>query len=164
MQAWYALHVASCTEAIVAESLEDAGIEAYYPSATVKSARQYRPAFEKPFFPGYVFSRFDLTERTPVIRIPQVIRILGSGHEPEVIPDSEIDGVKIMTASAIASPCPFLAHGVRVVIRTGRLAGVEGIVVRLKNKTRVVVSIKMLERSCSAEVDADSLELAKASA
>ena len=161
MESWYALHVASCTEAIVHTKLMDAGVEAYYPSTTVE-ARQYRPEFQRPFFPGYVFGRFELSERTPVIRIPQVIRILGSGHEPTVIPDSEIDGIKIMSASAIASPCPFLAHGVRVLIRSGRLAGVEGIVVRLKNKTRVVVSINMMERSCSAEVDADSLEPAKA--
>lgn len=163
MQAWYALHVASNTEAIVADSLADADIEAYYPSTTVK-ARLYRPEYQQPFFPGYIFSRFDLSARTPVIRIPQVLRILGTGHEPEVIPDSEIDGIKIMSASAIATPCPFLAHGVRVVIRSGRLAGVEGIVVRVKSKTRVVVSVAMLARSISAEVDADSLELAKSCA
>ena len=163
LQSWYALHVKYETEALVSAALTYAGVEAYYPSTPIK-ARRYRPEFQQPFFPGYVFGRFDLSERTPVIRIPQVIRILGAGNEPAVIPDAEVDGVKIMSASAIASPCPFLAHGVRVVIRSGRLAGVEGIVLRLKNKTRVVVSIKMLERSCSAEVDADSLELAKAGA
>jgi transcriptional antiterminator NusG len=163
LQSWYALHVKHETEALVSAALTYFGVEAFYPSTTVE-ARQYRLGFQRPFFPGYVFSRFDHSKRTPVIRIPQVLHILGSGSEPTVIPDSEIEAVRIMSASAIASPCPFLAHGVRVLIRSGRLAGVEGIVVRLKNKTRVVVSINMMERSCSAEVDADSLELAKATA
>jgi len=162
LQSWYALHVASCTEALVRTALADVDIEGYYPAASVKSARLYRPDIERPFFPGYVFGRFNIEERTPVIRIPQVIRILGSGIVPEVIPDSEIDAVRIMTTAAIACPCPFLASGVRVRVRYGSLAGCEGVVVRRRGKTRVVVSIKMLERSISAEVDADGLEPAKA--
>ena len=66
---WYALHVASNAELLVADRLDQAVVESSYPHVITRS-RNGRRDVERKFFPGYVFVRFDLDTRTPVIRIP----------------------------------------------------------------------------------------------
>ena len=161
---WYALHVASNCEHQVIDRLDQAGVEGFYPHVMVKSRRHSRPDVPNKFFPGYCFAAFNLAERTPVIQIPQIIRILGWAHSPVQIPDSEIAAIRTMTLSAPASvaACPYVVAGQPVVITRGPLQGLEGFVAymkNVKNKVRVVVSVSMLQRSISAEVDAGDIEI-----
>lgn len=148
--------MASNHERLVSDRLADAGIECYYPYVTVRS-RDGRRDVEKKFFPGYVFGRLNLAERSPIF-IPQVVRILGFGNEPTPIPEPEIEACRTMItaapASTVVEPCPYLATGERVRIISGPLRGLVGFVVFAKPGTaRVVVSVTMLQRSISAEVD-----------
>lgn len=162
---WYCLHVASNTERLVRDRLaETAGIEAFYPFVPVTS-KDGRRITEKKFFPGYVFARFELAERTPVIQLPQVIQILGmGGHRAASIPNHEIEAVRQMVQSASASvtPCPYVASGTAVTVTAGPLRGLEGFVVyAAEGHSRVVVSVQMLQRSISAEVDSADIEVLK---
>jgi transcription antitermination factor NusG len=79
------------------------------------------------------------------------------------IPEVEIAAVRLMvSAPAVQSvaAAPYVATGDRVIVRRGPLAGLEGFVVYVpKGKPRVVVSVTMLGRSVSAEVDEDMIEL-----
>lgn len=159
---WYALHVRSCTESLVAGKLEEASIEAFYPHVLRESNDQRLPShsIESKFFPGYVFGKFDLLRRHAVVSIHQVVAILGFGYEPVAIPDSEIDAVRQMVTCSPQSvdPCPFVAVGDRVAVMRGPLRGLEGFVELLpNNKARVRVAISMLARSISTEVDRDTL-------
>jgi len=54
-------------------------------------------------------------------------------------------------------PAP-VTPGEVVLVKSGPLAGVEGVVVLVKGSTRVIVSIGLLNRGVSAEVDASCLE------
>lgn len=159
MAPWYALHVASNMERQVSERLDRADIESYYPHSYLKS-RDGRRNVQHKLIPGYVFARFEFSDRTPVIQIPQVIRILGIGREPVEIPAIEIETVKLMSeqgANVLAHP--FFAAGESVYIRRGPLQGLEGFVVASKpGKARVVVSVMMVQRSISAEVDSADVE------
>jgi transcription antitermination factor NusG len=59
-----------------------------------------------------------------------------------------------MTESGlIVAPWPYLQVGQGVVIERGPLAGVEGILQEIRKTFRLVVSIGLLQRSVSAEVD-----------
>lgn len=158
---WYALHVRSNYEHLVAVQLERAGVEAFYPHM-LEPSRDRRREIEKKFMPGYVFGHFELSERTPIVAIPQVVRILGWGARPAAIPDDEIEGVrKIVSFPKIVTPgeCEYVAEGDLVRVCRGPLTGLEGFVVHRKNSTRIVVSVTMLGRSIAAEVDRGSLEL-----
>lgn len=159
---WYALHVASNCERQVADRLEEAAVENYYPHLIAKS-RDGRRDIEKKFFPGYLFARFTWTDRTPVVRIPQVIQILGfTRSHPVPIPEIEIEAVRslISLAPATVQPCSFWAAGEHVRIKSGPLRDLTGFVVYSKaGSARVVVSVTMLARSISAEVDAGALEV-----
>jgi transcription antitermination factor NusG len=55
-------------------------------------------------------------------------------------------------------PHPYLTVGRRVRVKSGPLAGVEGILIRKKNAYRVVLSLDLIQRSASVEVDASDLE------
>jgi hypothetical protein len=59
-----------------------------------------------------------------------------------------------MVASGLLfTPWPFLKAGQTVLIEQGPLAGVEGILQEIKKTYRLVVSITLLQRSVSAEID-----------
>jgi len=51
-----------------------------------------------------------------------------------------------------------LRVGERVRVRKGALRGVEGLLVRVKNQTRLVVSVTLLSRSIAAEIDSQDVE------
>lgn len=157
---WYALHVRSNFEHLVALQLAGCGIEAFYPHMTARSKDKKRDIDVK-FMPGYVFGHFDLAEKTPVIAIPQVVSILGWGRHAAPVADDEVAAVKLIVSfPALAPlPCAYVSAGDRVRVRGGPLAGLEGYVMFSKSIARVIVSVPMLARSISAEVDADSLEL-----
>ncbi len=155
---WYALHVRSNFERLVAGKLHYEGVEAFYP-VRFEVSRDERRQVEKKFMPGYVFARFDLEDKTPVVAIPQVVSILGWGRHAVAIPEREIVAVQMIAQSKDAKACEYLAEGARVrIARGGSYEGLEGFVLKTRGKTRVVVSITTIARSMSLEVDASSLE------
>jgi transcription antitermination factor NusG len=87
-----------------------------------------------------------------------VVSIVGFGGEPAVIPDHEIESVRAALRSGRPSePCPYLREGQRVRVTHGSLDGVEGILLKKKNQLRMVISVAMLQRSISVEIDHDHL-------
>lgn len=111
---------------------------------------------ERTLFPGYVFGRFDLELRRRVVEIPGVVRILGVGLDPLPINDAEIDQVRRAAESRLqVTPLPYLVAGQKVRVEWGSLAGVEGVILRLKGDLHVVVSIEMLGRSVAVVLDTD---------
>src|SRR5262249_51470728 len=110
--------------------------------------------FALPMFPGYVFCRFDVGRRLPIITTPGVVRILGSGDEATPIEDAEIISLQLAVKKRAAiEPWPFLQAGEKVRITEGALAGVEGILTELKQGPRIVISVSLLQRSVLVEVD-----------
>lgn len=86
--------------------------------------------------------------------MPGVVGLVGFGKTPSPIPDDEIENIRtIVQSGVLVQPWPFLEVGQRVLIERGPLAGVEGILLELKGQFRLVVSIALLHRSVSAEVD-----------
>lgn len=52
-----------------------------------------------------------------------------------------------------AEPCAYLREGQRVRVTYGPLEGLEQILVKKKNQCRVVISVTMLQRSISVEIE-----------
>jgi transcription antitermination factor NusG len=59
----------------------------------------------------------------------------------------------MVDSGLLVTPYPYVQVGQAVLIERGPLSGVEGILVEVKGKTRLVVSVNLLRRSVSAEVD-----------
>jgi transcription antitermination factor NusG len=105
-----------------------------------------------------VFVQIAPEERLLVLQTSSVVRFVSSGGHPAALDDGEIEGLRNGVANGVkVEPCPFLKVGQRVRIRHGPLAGVEGILVRKKDNLRLVLSIDLLMRSVTVEVQAADL-------
>src|SRR6185436_7388198 len=144
---WYALRTKSKFEKASAVSLANKGYQAYLPCYRQRRRWSDRVTeIESPLFPGYVFCRFDVLKRLPILTTPGVVSIIGVGKEPLAIPDHEIAAVEaILKSELYAEPWPFLYEGQRVIIERGPLLGLEGQVVKKKNGWRIVVSVTLLQ-------------------
>jgi transcription antitermination factor NusG len=110
-------------------------------------------------FPGYVFVSIELEERVGVLMLPGVARFVTFQGQPAVVPEHEIKTIGVSTRSGLSiEPHPYLQKGRHVRVRSGPMAGVEGILVRRKDKFRVVLSLDLIMRSVAAEVDEADIE------
>jgi len=157
---WYAAYTCANREKRVAEQLAQRSVEhflALYDS--VRRWKDRRKKLQLPLFPGYVFVRLALRDRLRVLQVPSVVRLVGFNGTPTALPEEEIEKLrKALTGQIRAEPHPYLAVGQRVRIKCGPLAGVEGILIRKKNALRVVLSIDLIMRSASVEIDAGDIE------
>jgi transcription antitermination factor NusG len=159
---WYAAHTSANQEKRVAEQLAARDIEHFLPSYTsVRRWKDRRVTLQLPLFPGYVFVRTELRNRLPVLQIPGLARLVGFGGMPTPLPQEEVDTLRAgLTSGVHAEPHPFLTVGRRVRVRSGAMAGLEGLLIRRKNGCRFVVSVELIHRAVALEVDESDLELA----
>jgi len=156
---WYALHVKPRFEKLVTTQLEQKGYETLLP--TYVSKRQWSDRVKTlslPLFPGYLFCRFDINSRYPIVVTPGVMTILGIGRTPAPVHEPEIAAIRsVMDSGAYAEPCPYLAVGEMVRVESGPLEGLTGLVLRIKGTERLVVSVSLLMRSVAVEIDRNSV-------
>ena len=94
-----------------------------------------------------------------VLNTPSVIQVVGIGRTPVPIDEMEVESLRIAAAAKVTlSPHPYLCVGRKVRIADGPLVGVEGIVTEMKDSLRLVLSITMLQRSVSVELDPKQVE------
>ena len=152
---WFAITVKPRHDKAVASVLEAKGYETLLPTYKKRSLYASRAKESHlPLFPGYVFCRFGLLIRLPILTTPGVIGIVGAGSSLLPVDETEIASLRTaMRARTELLPYPFLTAGQRVRITEGSLTGVEGIVVRVKSVPSLVLSISLLQRSVLLEID-----------
>jgi transcription antitermination factor NusG len=157
---WYATYVCSRHEKQVLSQLQERKITSFLPVyRSVRRWKDRRKELELVLFPGYVFVHLDLKDRLRVLQLPSVVRFVSFNGHPAPLPDKEIEVLSKGLASGIrAEPHPYLHVGHRVRVRSGPLAGAHGILVRRKEKFRVVLSIDLIMRSVAVEVDEEDIE------
>jgi transcription antitermination factor NusG len=157
---WYALQTCANHEKRVREQLRLRTVETYLPLyASMRRWKDRRVRLQLPLFPGYVFVHLALRDRLPVLQTPSVVRLVGFGGQPAALPDHEIEVLRQGLAREMCiEPHPYINVGQRVRVRTGPLQGLEGILVRRKNKSRLVISLDLIMRSVAVEVDVAELE------
>ena len=159
---WFALYTTSRHEKRVAKYLNIREIECYLP--LYRTERKWsdgsRVTLELPLFPGYLFVHIRRNEKSCVLAVPGAVAVVGGmGGEPAPLPDATIETLRTGLKLRPAQPHSFMTVGQRVRIRSGALAGFEGIVVRSKNGCRVVMTLEHIMQSYAVEVDSDDLEL-----
>lgn len=157
---WYALRVKTHFERRVAVSLASFDYETF---AAVYSRRvRWSDRFkirEAPLFPGYVFVRLDIARRLPVLMVPGVLGFVSFSGSILPVERSQLESVQAMTrAGKNVEPWPTLSVGDAVRVIRGPLAGVEGTLLTTKGHYRLIVSVTLLQRAVSAEVDIDCVE------
>ena len=160
---WYCIHTRSRHEDAVYHRLSDKKFHVFLPKLEVWSKRKdRRKKIQKALFPGYLFVYENLHPRLglEILKTPGVVRFLGNESGPLPVPESQIESVKkILNGKAAVSPFPYLKEGQRVRVVDGPLRGCEGFLIKIKEeKEKLVISIDLLQRSVSVEVDSSSIE------
>jgi len=152
---WFALRVRSKAEQLVGTALSSKGCEVFVP--TYVECRKYASCIKKievALFQGYLFCRLDVNRRLPVLTTPGVEHIVSCGGVPQPIADKEIAAIRTVVDSRLpACPWPYLKVGHPVRIEFGPLAGLEGLVILEKSRERLVLSVDLLQRSVSVEIE-----------
>src|SRR5579859_3683692 len=156
---WYVLFVRSNQEKRVAQHLSSRSIEHFLPTYPLISQwRDRKVKLLKPLFPGYVFIKLFLADRLKALLVPNVVNLVGTKNSLSVISDEEIEWVRRGVEHGGAKPHACLNAGEVVIIKTGTLAGMEGILLRVQNSTRVLVQLNSISRAFTVEVDSNWVE------
>ncbi|MBZ5509070.1 MAG: UpxY family transcription antiterminator [Acidobacteriia bacterium] len=157
---WFAVFTVPRHEKRIEQHLHLRKIENFLP--LYQKQRQWKDGskgmLQLPLFSTYIFVRISIRERLPVLKVPGVISIVGGGPQPMPVPDSYIHFLREGLRHGKIEPYPCLAVGTRVRIRSGVMAGMEGVLLRKKNNFRVVLTVEMIMKSVIVEVEMDDIE------
>lgn len=157
---WYALYTCPRHEKCVAQQIEQQSISCFLPLyRSVRRWKDRRKELELALFPGYVFVRLALKDRFRVLQLPSAVRLVSFNGQPAVLPEAEIENLRQrLSRVSCAAPHPYLNVGRRVRVCAGPMQGLEGIIVRRKDRCRIVFSLDLIMRSMAVEVDETDVE------
>lgn len=164
--AWYCLRTQPKRENIAAVHLrKHAGIEVLSPRIRFQRRRLQKKAWTtEALFPGYLFARFDLTERWREIQHAYAVRgLVHFGNRYPVISPAAIEQLRAtMGPDELAVLEEAIDPGNKVVIIDGAFAGLETVVTAaLPAKERVKVLMNFLGREIEVEIPQSSVLSAK---
>ena len=106
-----------------------------------------------------VFASFTASRRPEVKRTAGIASVVRFGDECCPVDDTEIAALRAILGSGLpVQRAPFLRLGRQVAVKHGPLTGTRGIIVEIKNRYRLVVSVTLLQRSVGVEIDEAMLE------
>lgn len=158
---WYAVYVKSRHEARVENRLLNQNFDVFLPRQKQPSRRRNRALIiQVPLFPGYLFVRAGLSPERylQILRTPGVVRVLCHQGAPALVPEREIESLRSLCRLNLAMKHHPYRPGQKVEVLRGCLAGVVGKVSRARpGRTRVLVSVELLRRSVTVEIEAADL-------
>ena len=162
-QCWFALYAQVNHEREVAKRLEQKAVECFFPQTECWSKRlDRRKRISLPLFPGYIFIHTVLDNYTNIniLKTPGALNILRNSEGALPIPDFQIDNLRTMLLAATPlNPHAYLREGDWVQVSRGPLTGCKGILLRQDTKKgRLVVSVDMISKSVSVQIDAEDVE------
>ena len=157
---WYAVYTRSHQERRVKTQLEGRGVENFLPSyEKVSQWKDRRKLIQLPLFPGYLFVKIPLVRRLEVLKAHGAVQLVGNSNGPVPIPEEQVARVKRFVEVGLkCDPHPYLKIGKKVRVTEGPLEGLEGILVRTKNRSLFVISVEMIQRSVSVELEGWKIE------
>jgi transcriptional antiterminator RfaH len=158
---WFAVHVVARRELAVAASLREKGYDEFVPTQVERGRRSHAQRVVRPVFPGYVFCRMDASiAQAKICTTPGFIRIVSFGQRPLPIAAAEVESIRLaLAAGCYLQPTAFYQAGDLVSVVNGPLAGVEGRLVRQTMPETLVLSVTLLQRAVSVQIDADAVQL-----
>jgi transcription antitermination factor NusG len=157
---WHAAYTCPRHEKYVAQQLVRRQIGSFLPMySSVRRWKDRRKRIDLPLFPGYVFVQMTERNRLDILRLPGVVQLVCFQGKPATIAPSEIEALRNGSSSSVViQPHPYLQEGRRVRIISGPMVGTEGIYVRRKQQTRLVISISLIQRSVAMEIGEADVE------
>lgn len=156
---WFVCHTKPRCEKKFADLLKAEGFEHYLP--LVNSVRRYGKStkrFTKPLFPGYVFARVALGEKSRIYEQGLLVRAIPAECETRFL--RQLDDVRTIIASGLELTVrPLMKRGTRVRVSSGPLWGLEGIVDDPANPQGVVLAVDVLQQGLLVKLSLENLEI-----
>lgn len=158
---WYAVYTIVRHEKSVCSSLLNKEIDTYLPIREVVNRWKDRnKKVSLPLFPGYLFVNLDVRDKMNVLTTKGVVRMLGINGDPTPIPDEQVNSIKNLLESNLRyDPYQYIAEGREVEVVNGPLAGTKGRILQRRGQYRLILSVDLIQRAVSVEVDIDDVEL-----
>ena len=148
---WYPVYCKPNKEKKVAELACQKGISCYLPTFLHhRITRGHRIETQIPMFPGYVFLQLNRQQNWQVKTSGLVIRILTVTEktEPDLIKDlNVIRAFELLSRTQPVKVRSDLVPGKRFTIAHGNFKGIEGVIVKRKNRTEFIVHLDFLNYS-----------------
>jgi len=126
---------------------------------SIRHWKDRRVKLQTPLFPGYVFVRIALRDRLCVLQTPGIVHLVSFGGRPTPLPHEDIQAIQnCLSYGFQVEPHPYLRVGRRVRVKAGPLQGLDGTILRCKNRSRFVLSFDLIMRSVAVEIDETDLE------
>jgi len=158
---WYAVYVRSRQEKKIHKIFLNNGIKSSLP--LMKTTRQWsdrKKKVEIPLFRGYVFVKIDISkDKLNILQTEGVVKFIGIRNKPSRIPGEQIRWIHIVVEkSDIVQIENTIPIGQKVRVTAGPFKGVEGVVMRAGNQSRLVVVIESIMHAVSVEISPNYLE------
>lgn len=145
---WFAIYTRARTEKRVHERFTDLGYESYLP--LVKTLRQWsdrKKMVEVPLLNSYVFVKIRPDQLREVIQVDGAARYISFEGKPAAIPDNQINNLRLLVNSEeqIEVTGERLSQGDPVEVTHGTLKGLNGELVKIGSRNRVIVRINKLD-------------------
>ncbi len=156
---WWAYYTKARQEKSSAEDLRAMSIPRYLPlihrSVLYGRSRVHRWI---PLFPGYVFVFASEDERVQSLttnRVTTTLRVM----QPDRLRQDLLQLQRLIESGEPVTAEDRLEEGDRVRVRSGALAGIEGLVLQRRGQRRLLVSVDFLQKGASIAIDQDLLEV-----
>jgi len=156
---WYALKTRSRHEKKVDELLQQKGITSFLPLySTLRQWSDRKKKVTLPLFSCYLFVKIPLKDRLHVLRTDGAVHLVSFNNIPASIPEIQIDSIrKILGEKVSIQKVSYFAVDQKVEVTYGPFKGVQGIVKKVKGKSRLIITIDVLCQAISVEIDDDML-------
>lgn len=149
---WIAIQVRSRSEQMVETLLSYKGYRTWSPSAPRGGAGKRSKRCD-PLFPGYVFCQVDKAPQGLIVTTPGVLRFVGPGGRPQLVPSAEMAAIHAVLASGLPACPAAMQPGCAVEVVAGPLKGCCGTIVEWKQPGTLLVGITLLQRAVSVAVE-----------
>jgi len=150
---WWVLHTRPRCEKAIATVLERRHVSFFLPLVRYRRLTRGRPRYiHLPLFPGYVFVCGEWEAREAALKTNRVARVLEVGDQARLRHDlRQIH--QVLESGAPVDLYPHLQVGARCRVRSGPLAGLEGVVLRRRGPWRVYIAVEFIAQSAELEID-----------
>lgn len=162
---WYAVYTRPNAEKKIYTYLQNNNIKSYLPlKKTLRQWSDRRKWIEEPLFRCYIFVNVSNREFFKVLEIPGTVKYVSFGEKPQVIPEDQIDYIKILVKQEereIFISQDNIEKGKKVEVVYGPFKGMKGEVVKIQGNYRIVIRLDAIGSCLYANINKEEIRLDK---
>jgi len=155
---WWVAHTKSRNEKALAHDLIRKNM-CYFLPMSWKVRRKSRRTIKSllPLFSGYLFFCGNEEERSELWRTDRVANLIEVKDQQKLLKEL-LQIEQALRAGAPLIPHKYIKAGQKCRVMAGPLLGLQGVVIKTRGATRLVLQVDMLGQAASVEIDVDMIE------